>query len=115
MDNLNLIDPVFRRICEIANMSGIMIKERPSGCISFCAIGEDNAIRWSSWEWENKEQFLVGDQYYLSLFRFVVDEYIPFYSSLSHKRYANFINLCETLKRCESIEELVLKMDLMGI
>jgi hypothetical protein len=111
---MNFIESTFRRICEIASMSGLVIKESPSGGVHVRIIKDDRS-HWNSWEWENKEQFLIGDQYYLSLFRFVVDEYIPFYSSLSHKRYANFINLCETLKRCESIEELVLKMDLMGI
>jgi hypothetical protein len=115
MDNLNLIDSTFRRICEIANMSNITIKELPSGCISFCATGEDNAIRWSSWEWENKEQFLLGNKYDMSLFKFVVDEYIPYYSFFNHKRYTNFIDLCKTLKGCECIEELNIKMDLMGI
>jgi hypothetical protein len=115
MNNLNLIDLVFERICRIANMSGITIKELPSGCISFCATVKDNAITWSSWEWENKEQFLLGNQYDMSLFRFVVDEYIPYYSRFNHKRYTNFIDLCKTLKSCECIEEIIIKMDLMGI
>ena len=112
---MNLIDLVFKRICRIANMSGLVIKELQSGCISFCAVGEDGAIRWSSCEWENKEQFLLGDQYYLSLFKFIVDEYIPYYSFFNHKRYVRFIDLCKILKDCECIEEIGLKMDLMGI
>ena len=111
---MNLIDTTFKRICEIAGMCGLVIKELPSGGVHVHIIKNDRT-HWNPWEWENKEQFLVGDQYYLSLFRFVIDEYIPFYSPLSHKRYASFINLCKTLKRCESIEELVLKLDLMGI
>lgn len=115
MTNLNLIDLVFKRICNFANTFKITIKELPSGCISFCATGEDNAIRWSSWEWENKEQFLLGDQYNMSLFKFVVDEYIPYYSFFNHKRYANFIDLCKILKGCECIEEFAIKMDIMGI
>ena len=96
-------------------MSKITIKELPSGGISFCAASEDGVIRWSSWEWENKEQFLLGNQYDMSLFKFVVDEYIPYYSFFNHKCYASFINLCKTLKDCESIEELTIKMDLVGI
>ena len=112
---MNLIDLVFERICRIANTSGITIKELQNGCISFCATCEDGAIRWSSWEWENKEQFLLGNKYDMSLFKFVVDEYIPYYSFFNHKRYVSFIDLCKILKSCECIEEIIIKMDLMGI
>ena len=34
---------------------------------------------------------------------------------LNYKYHANFIDLCKTLKSCECIEELAIKMDLMGI
>jgi hypothetical protein len=114
MDNLNLIDSTFRRICEIASMCGLVIKELPNGGVYFRIIKDDRSY-WNLWKWENKNQFLLGDQYYLSLFKFIVNEYLPFYSPLSHKRYASFINLCKILKDCECIEEIVLKMDLMGI
>jgi spermidine synthase len=110
---MNLIDSTFRRICEIASMSKITIKELPSGCISFCVTGEDNAIRWSSWEWENKEQFLISDDNDVSLFLFLAN--VDQSSYFKDKINLSFINLCETLKDCKCIEELALKMDLMGI
>ena len=111
---MDLINSTFRRICEIASMCGLTIKELSSGEVDVHLIN-DNSSFWNSWKWENKEQFLVGDQYDMSLFRFIVDECIPYYSFLSHKRYANFIDLCKMLKGCRCIEELALNMDLMGI
>jgi hypothetical protein len=110
MDNLNLIDSTFRCICEIASMSGLVIKELPSGGVFVRVINDDG---WNSWEWENKKQFLISNDNGISLFLFIANEYQ--YSYLKDKINLNFINLCKILKSCESIEELSIKMDLLGI
>jgi hypothetical protein len=118
MDNLNLIDSTFRRICEIANMYEFMIKELPSGGVDVCLFKDglikDDVFIWRSWK--NKEQFLVGNQFDMSLFKFIYDAYRLYeYEFLRYECYANFINLCKILKSCECIEELTINMDLMGI
>lgn len=110
MSSMNFIDSTFRRICEIASMSGLVIKELPSGGVHVRVINDDG---WNSWEWENKEQFLISDSDDVSLFLFIANEYQCSY--LKDKINLNFINLCKTVKSCESIEELTIKMDLMGI
>ena len=112
MNNLNLIDSIFRRICEIASMCGLVIKELPSGGV-YVRIIKDDISLWNSWEWENKEQFLISDDNDTSLFSFLTNEDQGSY--LKDKINLSFINLCKTLNDCECIEELVLKMDLMGI
>lgn len=116
MNNLNLINLTFRRICEIANMSGLVIKELQSGGV-YIRLIKDDSFNWNSWEWENKEQFLIGNGDdnidNESLFLFIYNEHQCSY--LKDKINLSFINLCKTLKGCESIEELAIKMDLMGI
>jgi hypothetical protein len=112
MDNLNLINSTFRRIYEIASMSGLVIKELPSGGVHVRIIKND-ITHLNPWEWENKEQFLISDDNEVSLFLFLTNVYQSSY--LKDKINLNFINLCKTLKGCESIEELIIKMDLMGI
>jgi hypothetical protein len=112
MNNLNLIDSIFRRIYEIASMSGLVIKELPSGGVRVRII-KDGKTHLNPWEWENKEQFLISDDNDVSLFLFLTNVYQSSY--LKDKINLSFINLCETLKGCECIEELALKMDLIGI
>lgn len=107
---MNLIDSTFRRICEIASMCGLVIKELPNGGVFVRVINDDG---WNSWEWENKKQFLISNDNDISLFLFIANEYQCSY--LKGKINLSFIKLCETLKSCESIEELILKMNLMGI
>ena len=112
MNNLNLINLTFRRICEIASMCGLVIKELPSGGV-YVRIIKNDRTHLNPWEWENKEQFLISDDNKVSLFLFLTNVYQSSY--LKGKINLSFINLCETLKRCESIEELAIKMDLIGI
>lgn len=115
MNNLNLIDSTFRRICKIASMSGLVIKELPSGGV-YVRIIKDDISHWNSWEWKNKEQFLISNGDDIddeSLFLFLANE--DQCSYLKDKINLSFINLCEILKSCESIEELSIKMDLIGI
>ena len=114
MSSMNLIDSAFKRICEIASMCGLVIKELPSGGVHVRIIKDDMSF-WNPWEWENKEQFLISDDNDISLFLFLTNLYLYQSSFLKSKINLSFINLCETLKRCESIEELVLKLDLLGI
>jgi hypothetical protein len=109
---MNLIDLVFERICEIASMCGLVIKESPSGGVHVRIIKNDRT-HLNPWEWENKEQFLISDDNEVSLFLFLTNVYQSSY--LKDKINLNFINLCKILKSCESIEELSIKMDLMGI
>ena len=112
MNNLNLIDSTFRRICEIASMCGLVIKELPSGGV-YVRIIKDDRTHLNPWEWENKEQFLISDDDEVSLFLFLTNVYQSSY--LKGKINLSFIDLCKTLKSCECIEEIVIKMDLVGI
>jgi hypothetical protein len=110
MNSLQLLNLTFKRICEIASMCGLVIRELPSGEINVRLIKDDN---WNSWKWKNKEQFLIGNGDDASLFLFICNEYQCSY--LKDKINLRFIDLCEILKSCESIEELMIKMDLIGI
>lgn len=118
MDNLNLIDLVFERVSnfvEICTHGIFKIEQSFSGKISFRAFNEDGTC-WYSLRWRNKEEFLIDSQFDKSLFTFSIHEYEQSdYSCLRHERYVRFVNTCKILKGCECIEELALKMDLMGI
>ena len=118
MGNLNLIDLVFERVSnfiEICTYGRLKIDQAFSGKISFRIFNKDGTC-WYSLRWKNKEEFLVDSQFDRSLFTFSIHEYENSdHSYLRHERYVRFVNMCKTLKGCESIEELALKMDLMGI
>lgn len=112
INNLNLIESTFKRICEIASMCGLVIKELPSGGVHVRII-KNGRTHLNPWEWENKEQFLISDNNDVSLFLFLTNVYQKPY--LKDKINLSFINLCKTLNDCKCIEELAIKMDLIGI
>jgi hypothetical protein len=93
-------------------MCGLVIKELPSGGVHVRIIKDDMSF-WNPWEWENKEQFLISDDNDVSLFLVLTNVYQNSY--LKDKINLSFINLCKTLNDCKCIEELALKMDLIGI
>jgi hypothetical protein len=88
-----------------------------------------------TWTWKNKKEMLLGRK----INDYIINDYILTHSLFSHliARYEyiklyninntepisepisettlDFINACRSLKDCSCLEELVIKMDLMGI
>ena len=118
---MNLIDIAFKRVCDFAETHGFKVEQSLNGNILFHMFNE-NGSKWNTWSYKNKSEFLIGDKFVMSLFSCIVYNYEYSYysylihnSRLKHKNILSFIESCKILKDCICIEELTIKMDLMGI
>jgi hypothetical protein len=121
MSSSQLLDSTFKRICTFVEKCGFKILKEKT-IIKF--YFNPNAKKYNyDWVWRNRKELLLGCNKFgiLSLFSCVITRYQYF------KRYnikntepisentSNFINVCRVLNGCHSVEEVALKIDLMGI
>jgi hypothetical protein len=118
-----LLNSTFKRICVFAEKSGFKILDAEFGVAFY--FYPDAKISNYDWVWVNKKELLLGSNHAYSLFSVLITRYEytkrynikntePISEPISENTL-NFINVCEFLNRCGSIEEIALKMDLMGI
>lgn len=129
MNSSQLLNSTFKRICVFVEKSGFEIRNTQFG-IAF--YSEPNAaLAYYTWLWKNKKELIIGGRFIndydneSSLFSKIINrfEYIKRYninnpepvSEPIYETTSNFIDVCRFLNGCDSIEEVALKMDLMGI
>ena len=121
MDNLNLIDSTFKRVCDFLKANDFTILLDDNTIYLYVFYNPNDIHNWL-WRFNSKERFLLsknikdfpafGD---ISVFKYILlkESYIKYI--LKHKEIYTFINVCKVLKDCSCLEELIVKMDLMGI
>ena len=125
MNSSQLLDSTFKRICVFIEKCGFKIRKEKT-IIEFCFNPNTKKYKYD-WIWRNRKELLLGCNKFniSSLFSCVIARYQYF------KRYniknteplsepisettSNFIDVCRILNGCHSVEEVALKMDLMGI
>jgi hypothetical protein len=129
MNSLQLLNSTFKRICAFVEKSGFKIRNIEYG-IAFYFYPDSKLLNYT-WIWKNKKEMLLGrrindyDDIESSLFSLSISRYNYFkrhniknsepLSEPISKNTLNFINVCSFLKSCDSVEELAIKMDLMGV
>jgi hypothetical protein len=126
MENIEefwLINSTFKRICDFVEKSGFKIRNTDFGIAFY--FYPDAKVSNYDWVWVNKKELLLGSNHVYSLFLCIFSryKYITRYnikntepiSEPISENTLNFINVCEFLNGCDSIEELAMKMNLMGI
>ena len=128
MSTLNLLNSTFKRVCIFIEKSGFKIRNLGYGFTFY--FHPDAKVFNYIWMWKNKKDLMLGrriNNYDIetSLFSLLIKryEYIKRYninnpepvSEPISENTSDFINTCRYLEYCDSIEELALKMDLIGI
>jgi hypothetical protein len=128
MNSSQLLNSTFKRICVFVEKSGFKIRN-VEGCVAFYFY-PDAKLSYYTWIWKNKKELMLGrriNDYEIesSLFSLLISryEYLKRYnikntepvSEPISETASNFIDVCRVLKSCNFIEELAIKMDLMGI
>ena len=125
MSSSQLLSSTFKRICVFAEKCGFKIRKEKA-IIKF--YFNPNAKNYNyDWAWRNRKELLLGCNKFdiLSLFSCVITRYQYFkrynikntepISEPISKNTLNFIDVCGFLNGCNSLEEVALKMDLIGI
>lgn len=125
MSSSQLLDSTFKRICAFVEKCGFKILKEKT-IIEF--YFNPNAKKYNyTWMWRNRKEVLLGCKKFdiLSLFAHIIVRYERFkkyniensepLSEPISETTSNFINVCRVLNGCHSIEEVALKMDLIGI
>ena len=125
MSSSQLTNLTFKRICAFAEKCGFKI-QNVKGDVAFYYRPHTKLFDYV-WRWRNRKELLLGCNKFCihSLFSLLISryEYIKCYniknsepiSEPISKNTSNFINVCRVLNGCDSVEEVALKMDLMGI
>ena len=128
MNSSQLLNSTFKRICVFVEKCGFKIRNM-KGCVAFYFY-PDAKLSYYTWIWKNKKEMLLGrkiNDYDIenSLFSLLISryEYIKRYniknpepiSEPISETTSNFVDVCRVLNCCDSIEELVIKMDLIGV
>jgi hypothetical protein len=128
MSSSQLLNLTFNRICVFVEKSGFKIRNMKDGVTFYYYPG--NKVYNYDWMWKNKKEILLGrkiNDYDIepSLFSLLITryEYTKRYniknsepvSEPISETTSNFIDVCRFLIGSDSIEELALKLDLMGI
>lgn len=128
MNSSQLLDSTYKRICIFAEKYSFKIRNTSFG-IALC-YDQNIKVNYHLHVWTNKKELLLGcningHSYVYSLFSNIIARY-EYFKKLNIKNAepisepisettSNFIDVCRFLNRCGSIEEIALKMDLMGI
>ena len=125
MSSSQLLNIVFKRICAFAEKCGFKIRKEKT-IINF--YFNPNAKKYNyDWAWRNRKELLLGCNKFgiLSLFSCIITRYQYFkryniknaepISEPISENTLNFIDVCRFLNGCDSVEEVALKMDLIGI
>ena len=129
MNSSQLLDSTFKRICIFVEKSGFEIRNTQFGVAFY--LDPNAELAYYTWLWKNKKELMIGGRYIndydieTSLFSKLIlrHEYIKRYninnpepvSEPISETTSNFIDVCRFLNGCHSVEEVALKMDLMGI
>ena len=128
MSSLQLLNSTFKRICVIVEKCGFKIRNTEYG-IAFYFYPDIKIFNYV-WTWANKKELLLGSNinghsHVYSLFSSIIARYEYFktykiknsepLSEPVSENMLNFINVCRFLNGCDSIEEVALKIDLIGI
>ena len=125
MNSSQLLNSIFKRICDFTEKCGFKIRKEKT-IIEF--YFNPNAKKYNYfWMWRNRKELLLGYKKFgiTSLFSSIIARYEYFktyniknsepLSEPISKNTSNFINVCRVLNGCHSVEEVALKMDLIGI
>lgn len=133
MSSLQLLNSTFKRICDFTEKCGFKIRDNEIG-VAFYFYPNLKLFNYD-WLWKNKKDMLLGgriNDYDIesSLFSVIISRYEyfkkfnikntePLLEPLSAQHISEntskFIDMCRYLKDCSCLEELVIKMDLLGI
>jgi hypothetical protein len=128
MISSQLLNSTFKRICDFIEKSGFKTRNTSFGIALY--YDKNIKVNYHLWVWVNKKELLLGSNinghsHVYSLFSSIIARYEyfkkfniknaePLTEPISENTL-NFINVCRFLNDCNSIEELTIKMDLMGI
>lgn len=129
MSSSQLLNSTFKRICVFVEKSGFEIRNTEFGVAFY--LDPNAELAYYTWLWRNKKELMLGgciiNDYDIesSLFSKIINRfaYIKRYninnpepvSEPISETTSNFIDVCRFLSGCYSIEEVAIKMDLMGI
>ena len=118
---MNLIDLTFKRVCDFFKINDFTIILEDNNIYLYVFYNSNDKHNWL-WRFNSKERFLLHNKIIrdVSVFDVSVFEYISYKESyikyiLKHKEIYTFIDICKELKDCSCLEELIIKIDLMGI
>lgn len=121
MSSSQLLNSTFKRVSNLIEAHNFKLRRLSNGDYAFY-VNSDFKLWKYDWAWVNKKELLLGndnDNVY-SLFDLMcrrknyydsLNKPIEFFSENELK----FVDICRCLKDCSCLEELVIKMDLMGI
>ena len=123
MNSSQLLNSTFKRVSNFIEAHNFKLRRLSNGDYAFYLNHPDSKLHYYDWAWINKKELLFGnnnDNVY-SLFDLVCRRK-KYYDSLNIKpkeffseNELKFIDICRCLKDCSCLEELVIKMDLVGI
>jgi hypothetical protein len=128
MNSSQLLNSTFKRICDFTEKCGFKIRNTEYG-IAFYFYPDSKLLNYT-WMWKNKKEMLLGrriNDYDIesSLFSLSISRYKYFkrhniknsepLSEPISENTSKFIDICRFLAECSSVEEVALKMDLIGI
>ena len=129
MNSSQLLNSTFKRISKFIKVHNFKLRRLSNGDYAFY-LNHDSKLHNYDWSWKNKKALMLGrkiNDYILthSLFSHLIAryEYLKKYNIKNTEPISEpisentlyFINVCRCLKDCSCLEELVIKMDLMGI
>jgi hypothetical protein len=117
-----LINSTFKRVSNVIKAHNFKLQRLSTGDYAFY-LNSDSKLWKYDWAWANKKELLLGnnnDNVY-SLFYLICcrknyyDTIITKPKDFFSENELKFIDICQCLKDCSCLEELVIKMDLIGI
>lgn len=124
LNTMNLIESTFKRACDFLKANDFTILLEDNTIYLYAFYNPNDIHNWIC-RFNSKERFLLSikniNKNVVSLFDISVFEYIshkePYFKYILKDKgiCTSFISICKVLKDCSCLEELNLKMDLMGI
>lgn len=129
MNSSQLLNSTFKRVSIFIESHNFKLRRLSNGDYAFY-LNPDSKLHNYAWSWRNKKELMLGRKindyiFTHSLFLHLIARYEYFkkyniknmepISEPISENMLKFIDMCRCLKDCSCLEELVIKMDLMGI
>lgn len=122
MNSSHLLNSTFKRVSNFIEAHNFKLRRLSNGDYAFY-VNPDSELYNYDWAWINKKELLLGNdnKNVYSLFDLMCRRK-NYYDSLNNKpkeffskNELKFVDICRCLKDCSCLEELAIRMDLMGI
>ena len=119
-----LLNLVFKHVSNFIEAHNFKLQQLLNGDYAFY-FNSNSKLSCYDWSWRNKKELLLGNHHksYITYSLFFLIYYRKQYCdkfNITSKEFSSenalkFADMCQCLKDCSCLEELAIKMDIMGI